>query len=368
MPPVMGAGAFIMAELLNISYASVAIAAAIPAILYFSAIYFSIDCYARANGLNPMPREDIPRARELFLSLEALPAFGPLLLLAWMLFSGYTPTLAGGAATLLMVALAVLCRVALCLHERRPRDISRECAQLGAKIWEGLIDGGKGVIVIAVLLASASLLVTVLSASGLGVKFSQLLLGFGGDYLVGVLLISALLCIMLGMDVPTTASYLLTASVAAPALIKLGLQPLTAHLFIFYFAILSAITPPVCASVYAAATIVGENFWRVAGQALRIAGAVFFIPFMMVYRPELMLQGSPLAVAYHVAISWAAIVAISGGSIGYLLGPLGWRGRIYLYVAAAALFYPSTYSDFAGVVLVLAFLGWRWRFGSSRQR
>jgi TRAP transporter 4TM/12TM fusion protein len=367
MPPVMGAGAFIMAELLNISYASIAIAAAIPAILYFSAIYFSIDCYARANDLKPMPREDIPRARELFLSLEALPAFGPLLLLAWMLFSGYTPTLAGGAATLVMVALAALCRVASCLQERRARDIGRECAQLGATIWEGLIDGGKGVIVIAVLLASASLLVAVLSATGLGVKFSQLLLGFGGDYLVGVLLISALLCIMLGMDVPTTASYLLTASVAAPALIKLGLQPLTAHLFIFYFAILSAITPPVCASVYAAATIVGENFWRVAGQALRIAGAVFFIPFMMVYRPELLLRGSALAVAYHVAISWAAIVAISGGSIGYLLGPLGWLARIYLYVAAAALFYPSTYSDFAGVVLVLAFLGWRWKFGSPRK-
>jgi TRAP-type uncharacterized transport system fused permease subunit len=155
--------------------------------------------------------------------------------------------------------------------------------------------------------------------------------------------------------------------VAAPALIKLGLQPLTAHLFIFYFAILSAITPPVCASVYAAATIVGENFWRVAAQALRIAGAVFFIPFMMVYRPELMMQGPPLAVAYHVAISWAAIVAISGGSIGYLLGALGWPARIYLYVAAAALFYPSTLSDIVGVVLVLAFLGWRWRFGSSRK-
>ena len=367
MPPVMGAGAFIMAELLNISYASVAIAAAIPAILYFSAIYFSIDCYARANGLHPMPREDIPRARDVFLSMEALPAFGPLLLLAWMLFSGYTPTLAGGAATLVMVALAVLCRIGLCVRQGRSRDIGRECMQLGDKIWEGLIDGGKGVIVIAVLLASASLLVTVLSASGLGVKFSQLLLGFGGDYLVGVLLISALLCIMLGMDVPTTASYLLTASVAAPALVKLGLAPLTAHLFIFYFAILSAITPPVCASVYAAATIVGENFWKVAGQALRIAGAVFFIPFMMVYRPELMLQGPAWAIAYHVAISWAAIVAISGGSIGYLLGPLGWPARVYLYVAAAALFYPSTLADIVGVVLVLAFLGWQWRVRPARR-
>jgi TRAP transporter 4TM/12TM fusion protein len=365
MPPVMGAGAFIMAELLNISYASVAIAAAIPAILYFSAIYFSIDCYARDTNLKPMPREDIPRARDLFLSVDALPAFGPLLLLSWMLFSGYTPTLAGAAATLVMVVLAVLCRIGVCVWQGRLGDVGRECLRLGAKVWKGLIDGGKGVIVIAVLLASASLLVTVLSASGLGVKFSQLLLGFGGDYLVGVLLISAALCIMLGMDVPTTASYLLTASVAAPALVKLGLAPLTAHLFIFYFAILSAITPPVCASVYAAATIVGENFWKVAGQALRIAGAVFFIPFMMVYRPELMLQGPGWAIVYHVAISWAAIVAISGGSIGYLLGPLEWPARIYLYIAAAALFYPSTLADIIGVVLILAFLAWRWSFASK---
>ncbi|HJU32578.1 MAG TPA: TRAP transporter fused permease subunit [Hyphomicrobiaceae bacterium] len=367
MPPVMGAGAFIMAELLNISYASVALAAAIPAILYFSAIYFSIDCYARANALNPMRREDVPRARDLFLSMEALPAFGPLFLLAWMLFSGYTPTLAGGAATLVMLALALACRLVACVQQGRTRDIGSECLELGRKIWAGLIDGGKGVIVIAVLLAAASMLVTVLSASGLGVKFSQLLLGFGGDYLVGVLLISALLCIMLGMDVPTTASYLLTASVAAPALVKLGLAPLTAHLFIFYFAILSAITPPVCASVYAAATIVGENFWQVAGQALRIAGAVFFIPFMMVYRPELMLQGTAAGIAYHVAISWAAIVAISGGSIGYLLGPLGWPGRVYLYVAAAALFYPSTLADLVGAGLVLAFLAWRWWFSGNAQ-
>ena len=150
-------------------------------------------------------------------------------------------------------------------------------------------------------------------------------------------------------------------------MVKLGLAPLTAHLFIFYFAILSAITPPVCASVYAAATIVGENFWKVAGQALRIAGAVFFIPFMMVYRPELMLQGPASAIAYHVAISWAAIVAICGGSIGYLLGPLGWPARVYLYVAAAALFYPSTLADIVGVVLVLAFLGWQWRLRPARR-
>ncbi|MGD9802001.1 MAG: TRAP transporter permease [Hyphomicrobiaceae bacterium] len=362
MPPVMGAGAFIMAELLNLPYATVALAAVIPAAFYFSAIYFSIDCYARANGLNPMSREEIPSARDVFLSANALPAFGPLLLLAWMLFSGYTPTLAGAVACIALVVFAAFTRFALCLRQGRMGEYGGELVTLGRQVWIGLVDGGKGVIIIAALLATAALLVTVLSASGLGVKFSQLLLGFTGDYLIGVLLMSAVLCIMLGMDVPTTASYLLAASVAAPALVKLGLPPLTAHLFIFYFAILSAITPPVCASVYAAATIVQENFWKVAGQALRIAGAVFFIPFMMVYRPEILLNGTWPAILYNCAVTWAAIVGLCGASIGYLIGPLSWIERIYLYCASAALFYPSPISDVVGIAMLGLFAIWRLRF------
>jgi TRAP transporter 4TM/12TM fusion protein len=361
MPPVMGAGAFIMAELLNISYASIALAAAVPAILYFSAIYFSIDCYARANGLNPMPRAEIPRAREVLASLSALTAFGPLVLLAGMLFAGYTPTMAGGVATVALLNFAVLVRVIGCLKAGRARDLARDMTDLAGKIWGGLVDGGKGVVVIAALLAAASLLVTVLSATGVSVKFSQLLLGFSGESLVGVLLISALLCVLLGMDVPTTASYLLTASVAAPALSQLGLPPLTAHLFIFYYAILSALTPPVCASVYAAATIAHENFWKVAAQALRIAGAVYLIPFMMVYRPELMLTGSLAGIGYQIAVCWAAVVAISGAAIGYLLGPLGWLARGYLLASAAALFFPNLYADLAGIALIAAFLARHWQ-------
>ena len=368
MPPVMGAGAFIMAELLNIPYATVALAATIPAILYFSAIYFSIDCYAREHGLEPMPREQMPRARDVLLSANALPAFGPLILLAVLLGLNYTPTFAGAVATIGVIVFATWARLLGCLRRGRFGALGDEMRLLARQVWDGLVDGGRSVIIIAALLATASLLVTVLSATGLGVKFSQLLLGFSGDFLVGVLLISALLCILLGMDVPTTASYVLTASVCGPVLIRLGLPPLVAHLFIFYFAILSAITPPVCASVYAAATIAGENFWKVAGQALRIAGAVFLLPFMMVYRPEIMLYGSPLLIAYNIAIAWAMVVAISGASIGHLLGRLNWGWRLYLYVAAAALFYPTFYADGVGVTMIGLFLGWRFLGEPARVR
>jgi len=147
--------------------------------------------------------------------------------------------------------------------------------------------------------------------------------------------------------------------VAAPLLTKLGLPPLSAHLFIFYFAILSALTPPVCASVYAAATLVNENFWKVAGQALRIAGAVYIIPFLFIYRPELLLQGSVMGIIYNFAVALLAVAAISGGSIGYFLGPLNWLLRLYLYAASLILFYPSVLSDILGFAMVAVLVTWR---------
>jgi TRAP transporter 4TM/12TM fusion protein len=359
MPPVMGAGAFIMAELLNTPYASIAAAAALPAILYFAAIYFSVDNFARATSLQPVPREDMPLWRDVIFDRNTLVAFGALFTLAWLLFLNYTPTLAGAVATLVLVGLAAITRTFHCLRERRAGELGHEMKLFAGQVWKGLIDGGSGLVVIAALLACASILVAVLNATGIGVKFSQLLLGLTGEHLLVVLAVSALLCTALGMDVPTTASYILTASVAAPSLTKLGLPPLAAHLFIFYFAILSALTPPVCASVYAAATLVGENFWKVAGQALRIAGAAYLIPFLFIYRPELLLIGSPGEIVYSFAISLLAVAAISAASIGYFAGPLNWFLRIYLYAAALILFYPGWVSDILGVILVGVLVCWR---------
>lgn len=365
MPPVMGAGAFIMAELLNLPYATIALAAALPAILYFAAIYFSIDCYARANGLLPIPKDQMPRARDVLLSRDTLPAFVPLVVLAYLLFTGYTPTLAGAVATVVLVVLGALVRLVEWFWCGRPTSLGGEAVAFAGTIWRGLVDGGQGLIAIATLLACSGVLVTVLTSTGLAVKFSQLLIGLSGENLIGILILSALLCILLGMDVPTTASYILTASVAAPTLTKLGLDPLAGHLFIFYFAILSAITPPVCASVYAAATIAGEGFWKVAGQALRIAGAVYFVPFLFVYRQELLLKGSVAEIAYHLVITGLAIGAISGASIGYLIGRLSWPIRVYLYATAAVLMYPVSWSDAVGTLMMIGFVALRLASGRN---
>ena len=354
MPPVMGAGAFIMAELLNIPYATIAAAAAIPAVLYFAAIYFSVDNFARANSLKPVARDSIPKWRDVIFDRNTLVAFGPLLTLAWLLFDNYTPTLAGAIATFVLIGLAAATRAFHCVRENRSRELGEELKIFGRQIWDGLVTGGSGLVVIAVLLACASILVTVLNATGIGVKFSQLLLGLTGEHLLVILAMSAVLCMLLGMDVPTTASYILTASVAAPPLTRMGLPPLSAHLFIFYFAILSALTPPVCASVYAAATLAKENFWKVAGQALRIAGAVYVVPFLFIYRPELLLNGSVGSIIYNFGIALLSVAAISAASIGYFIGHLNWYMRLYLYATSLILFYPSNLSDIAGIVLVAA--------------
>jgi TRAP transporter 4TM/12TM fusion protein len=359
MPPVMGAGAFIMAELLNVSYVSIAIAAAIPAILYFAAIYFSVDLFARRHGLQPMSREEMPRLASVIASRDTIPAFGSLIVLAWLLFDNYTPTLAGAVATMALIGLAAATRVVIALAEKRAGQIAGEFRRLGAEIWAGLVDGGRSLVMIATLLACAAILVTILNASGLGVKVSNLLLGLSSEAVLPVLIISAVLCILLGMDVPTTASYLLTAAVSGPLLVKLGVPPLTAHLFIFYFAILSALTPPVCASVYAAATLIGENFWKVAGQALRIAGGVYFIPFMFVYRQSLLFQGSATSIAYDLAITTLAIFSMSAASIGYFFGRVGWMERALLYVAAAMFFITPVWSDAVGAALIIGLGAWQ---------
>jgi TRAP-type uncharacterized transport system fused permease subunit len=209
---------------------------------------------------------------------------------------------------------------------------------------------------IAVLLGCAGILASVLSASGLGSKVSSEIIGIAGDNLLVALVLAAVLCILLGMDVPTTASYVLTAAVAAPVLTKLGLPPLTAHLFIFYFAILSAITPPVCASVYAAAAIAGERFWSVARYAMLMAGAVYVIPFMLVYRSGLLLQGPVTTIAYDAMITAVAIVAMCGAMIGYLAGVVPWFARIGLFAAGVLFFVPGVQYDIGGAVLLGAIL------------
>lgn len=362
MPPVMGAGAFIMAEILNIPYSHVMTAALIPALLYFMVLWFSVGMRARRYDIRPLDRSEMPQWKELADPFTALPMYLPVVSLIAMLLMDYTPTRAGSVAVLVLIGTLFVLRTLKCLIEGGVRDLPATYRTLLSQILAGLYDGGKAIAMVAVLLACAAIVVKILTATGAGVKISSLILSFSGESLVIVLVLTALLAILLGMDVPTTASYILASAVAGPILIRLGIEPLNAHMFIFYFAIMSAITPPVCASVFAAASIAGENFWRVAGHAVVMAIALYLIPFLFIFRTGVLMDGTALDIAYDTAITALAVVAITGASAGYMLGTLPWSLRIVLYAGGALLFYPAVWSDAAGIIVVLAVSGLsRWR-------
>ena len=358
MPPIMGAGAFLMAELLNIPYLDVALAAVLPAVLYFSVIFISVDLYARKHNLarkaEPKARVDEAKAVPLGLSVGTL---------IWALVDGYTATMSAAFATAVLLLSVAAFRL---IRGARAGQLPDAVDGLARSIWKGLIDGGEGLIMIAVLLGCAGLLTAVLSASGLGAKVSSEMIELTGQGLLAALVMAALLCILLGMDLPTTASYVLTASVAAPLLTKLGLPPLAAHLFIFYFAILSAITPPVCSSVFAAAAIAQQDFWKVANYAMMIAAVVYFIPFMLVYRPALLLPAPPLDVAYALVATFLAMLAACAGMIGYLGGAAAWPVRIVLFMAALLFFIPGWTSEGLGATLLIAAYAFQ-RLAARRQ-
>lgn len=366
LPPIMGAGAFLMAELLNIPYIEVAKAAALPAFLYFVLIFVGVDLYARKYRLPSPALQRPPMQMD-----KVVPLAGSVLLLIGLLAGNYTPTYAGGMATLALVALTVVCRLGWALAGRGGARPAQACRETFRCLAQGLVSGGKGLIMIAVLLGCAGMLTSILGASGLGVKASGELIAAAGGSLVIALLMTAILCVLLGMDVPTTASYILTASVAAPVLAKFGLPPLTAHLFIFYFAILSAITPPVCASVYAAATIARESFWKVARNAMIVAGGVYFLPFMMVYRPALLLDGSLADIAYATIMTLAALVCFASATVGYFMAPLNIWMRLALIGIAGLFFMPTAATDLGACLLLAGFAvlmkAWGRRHGHTQE-
>lgn len=349
LPPIMGAGAFLMAELLNIPYIEVVKAASLPAVLYFMLIFIAVHLYAKKNKLASTPI-NWPAIE----SDKAVPLAGSVILLIYLLVHNYTPTYAGAMATLFLLALTIVARVLSAFRTKGRGKLLVTLVEVFGQIGGGLVSGGKGLIMIAVLLGCAGMLTSILGASGLGVKVSGQLIGLAGDHLVLALIMTALLCILLGMDVPTTASYILTASVAAPVLARFDLPPLTAHLFIFYFAILSAITPPVCASVYAAAAIAQESFWKVAKNAMIVAGGVYFLPFMMVYRPALLLDGTLGQIAYATVMTVAALFCFASATIGYLARPISGWVRLALIVNASLFFIPGLIFDLGACALLIA--------------
>lgn len=363
-PPVMGAGAFIMAEFLNIPYSQIALAAIGPAFLYYLAIWLGVDLYARRTGLQPTPKREMPKPMDFLAPDKAIPLFLPIGTVVYFLFQGYTPSFAGAASIIVLILSCAAVRPFA--QEARAQGLRACWAGLARDIYEGMVEAGRALVMIAALLACAAIVVKVLTATGAGVKISNLLFSASDQGLIVALLLAAVLAIVLGMDVPTTASYVLAAAVAAPSLVRLGLPEMTAHLFVFYYAILSAITPPVCASVYAAAALAGANFWKVAGRALMLAGAVYVVPFLFVFRPGILAQGGSVQIVLDLGVASAAVFAVSVGLSGYLGGTLSLLGRGLFLATAASLFYAAPMADIIGGLALVCLVAWRFLRGKRQ--
>ncbi|MFD2740125.1 TRAP transporter permease [Sulfitobacter aestuarii] len=328
MPPLMGAGAFVMVELTGVPYTAIMAAAILPALLYFFAVWVGINAYARRFELRGVDAADHPALRDVIVtSLFFLVPFSVLL---WSMFgAGFTPEYSA--------ALAILAGTLLLFVNGR-FEIDRRL--IAERLVRALLTAAKQVSLIAAIILCASIIIGVLSITGLGVKITSLILEGSGGLLWPSLLLTALACLVLGMEVPTTAAYVICVSVAGPALTQLGLAPLQAHLFVFWFALLSTITPPVCGAVFIAAGMIGENWLKVALTAMALGVGLYLIPLGMIANPDLLrLSESPGAALLALARLALGLVLISNG----LIGARGKLATLLLCAAGLAVIFSGLY-------------------------
>lgn len=314
MPPLMGAGAFVMVELTGVPYAQIMLAALLPAILYFLAVWMGINAYAQRYELKAVPEDQRP-TRQAVMITSAFFLVPFTVLLVAMFALGFTPQYAA--------ALAIFAAALALLFDATPRfNVTQGLGRLG----DAMLNAGKQVAMIAAIILCASIIIGVLGITGLGVKITSVILSGSGGALWPALLLTALACLLLGMEVPTTAAYVICVSVAGPALIELGLEPLQAHLFVFWFALLSTITPPVCGAVFIAAGMIEENWLKVALTAMALGLGLYIIPLSMIANPSLIrLSTEPLwsVIAFlHVGagLTWLSYGIIGQGTLVKRIG------------------------------------------------
>ncbi|HRQ59714.1 MAG TPA: TRAP transporter fused permease subunit [Azoarcus taiwanensis] len=338
LPPIMGAGAFIMAEITGIAYADIVIAAIIPAALYFLSVYFMVDKEALKKGMRGLPREELPEfaklARQAFL-------FIPIFTLIGALFLGYSVIRAG---TLAMAAAAVVSWFTP--FRMGPKQILY-AFEIAARMSLQLV----------AVCAAAGVIVGVIALTGIGTRFSSMLLGLAGQSQLVALFFAMCVSIILGMGMPTTAAYAVAASVIAPGLIQLGIEPLTAHFFIFYYAVMSAITPPVALAAYAGAAIAQSDPMKTSVESFKIGLAAFVVPFMFFYSAPLLMQGEWHQNLHAFVTAAFGIYLLASGILGWFFGIVGSVLRVVLIIAALAMIAGGLMSDIIGLsVAALVFL------------
>lgn len=306
MPPLMGAGAFVMVELTGVPYTSIMAAALLPALLYFVAVWIGVNAYANHHDLAGLAEKDRPSGRDVLVT-SCFFMIPFTVLLIGMFWVQYTPQYSA--------SMAILASFLLLFFNARGIGTGKEGL---ARVERALVNAARQVSMIAAIIVCASIIIGVLSITGLGVKITSLILSGSGGLLWPSLFLTALACMVLGMEVPTTAAYVICVSVAGPALIQLDLEPLQAHLFVFWFALLSTITPPVCGAVFIAAGMINENWLKVALTAMALGIGLYIIPLAMIANPSLIrLEGDTMGAIFAALQTGLGLGLISYALIGF---------------------------------------------------
>ncbi|PTE07481.1 TRAP transporter permease [Mesorhizobium helmanticense] len=402
MPPVMGAVAFIMAETLNIPYAEVVKAAIIPALLYFGACFWQVHLEAGKAGLHGMAKADLPNPWDAVR--QHWPLVLPLAALIYLLFAGYTPIFAGTmglALTIVLIlgtplaaligplafrivfwlalglaaasfmkfgvnilAVVIVALIAACFTFKGGRETLRICI-------DSLAEGAKNALPVGIACAIVGIVIGTLTLTGIASTFIGWIISIGENNLFLSLLLTMLTCLVLGMGIPTIPNYIITSSLAGPALLSLGVPLVVSHMFVFYFGIMADLTPPVALAAFAAAPMAKESGLKIGIQATKLAIAGFVVPFMAVYTPALMLQdagplaaqfGYPVEVAYIVVKACMGIVLWGAAAVGFLARRMALWERLVAFAAGVLLVAALPLTDEAGWALAVIWIGWHcWR-------
>jgi TRAP transporter 4TM/12TM fusion protein len=342
MPPIMGAAAFVMAEFIGVGYGQVIIWALIPAILYYLACFCAVHFEAKRRGLLGVPRAELPRMRSVLAERGHL--FIPVTVILVVLYSGYSAPMAALAGTLACFPVALL----------------RKSTRGYVTYWniiEAMVDGAKNALPVALACACAGIVIAVVTLSGLGITFTQFVIGLAKDTLIIALVLTMFAGIVLGMGMPTTPAYILMTALLVPAIIKLGVVVPAAHMFAFYFAIMSAITPPVALAVFAAAGLAKANLWSSGWAALKIGFAGFIIPFMFVYEPALLMIGDWTRILQAVVTASVGVAMFAGGLHGYFVAVATLWQRALLLGAGILLIDPNVITDSIGAAIAVIVIG-----------
>ena len=336
MPPIMGAAAFLMAENLGVPYSNIVVRAILPAVLYFLGVFIAVHLEAKREGLRGLTKEELPRFLPLLKQSYLLL---PLFLLVYLVGTSKNSIQVAAAISIIAVIIVGL--------------FNKEHRITPKRIWEALAAGGQGMITVAAACGVAGIIAGTITMTGLATMILNGIVNLAGNQIIVALFLTMLCCIVLGMGVPTTANYCIMAATCAPILIQMGVEPIAAHFFVFYFGIVADLTPPVALAAYAGAAIAQANPMKTAFTATKLAIGAFIVPYVFALNPAMLfVDTTPMAVVLICITSCIGIFAVSASLQGYFLTHMKWYERIISAAGGLLLIYPGIVTDLIGIGLV----------------